>query len=116
MPSLLVEVRDDRRVARAAHLVAARGELLAQLVEVVELAVEDRHDLAALALDGLLARLEVDHAQAPMAEHARAEGVGRAVVGAAVHERVEHRVDVGAAIRRPVSATSPQMPHIARSA
>ena len=52
---LLVGVRDQRRVARAADLVALRLELGPQLAEVVELAVEDRDDVAALALDRLVA-------------------------------------------------------------
>ena len=92
---LLVEVRDDRRVAGAADIVAARGEVVAELVEVVELAVEDGHDVAGLVGDRLAASDEVDDTQAPVAEHAASEGVDRALVRPAVDERVVHRGDDG---------------------
>ena len=65
----------------------------AQLAEVVDLAVEDGGDVAALALDRLVAGREVDDREAPVAEHAAAEGGDRAVVGAAVDDRVVHRLD-----------------------
>ena len=97
-PVLLVQVRDDGRVAGAADLVPAPGELLAELEEVVDLAVEDRDDVSRLVLDGLAAGDEVDDLQPPVAEHAAAERVDRALVGAAVDERGVHPLD-----DRPVS-------------
>ena len=48
---LLVEVRDDLDVADAAERVPLRLELGAQLAVVVELAVDDRDDVAALVRD-----------------------------------------------------------------
>ena len=48
------------RVAGAADIVAARGEVVAELVEVVELAVEDGHDVVGLVGDRLAASDEVD--------------------------------------------------------
>ena len=71
----------------------ARGELVAQLEEVVELAVEDRDDVARLVCDRLVAELGVDHLEPLVAENAGAEGVGRALVGAAVADARPHVVD-----------------------
>ena len=88
---LLVEVREHRRVARAAHLVAPQR--LAQLAVVVELAVEDGDDPARLVRNGLAAGLEIEHAQALAPERAPAVHLGRALVGAAVADRRAHRVD-----------------------
>ena len=92
---LLVEVRNDRCVAGAAHVVAARGEVVTKLVKVVELAVEDGHDVAGLVGDRLAAGDEVDYPQAPVAEHAASEGVDRALVGPAMDQRIVHRGDDG---------------------
>ena len=61
---LLVQVRDHRRVAAAAHVVARSPRARAQLGEVVELAVEDRDHVAALVRDRLVAELRVDHLRA----------------------------------------------------
>ncbi len=97
-PVLLVQVRDDGRVAGAADLVPAPGEVLAELEEVVDLAVEDRDDVPRLVLDGLAAGDEVDDLQAPVAEHAASIGVDRALVRAAMDERGVHPLD-----DRPVS-------------
>ena len=94
-PVLLVEVRDDGRVAGAADLVAALAELLAKLEEVVDLAVEHGDDVSGLVLDGLAARDEVDDLQPPVPEHATAERVHRAFVGAAMEERGVHPLDDG---------------------
>ena len=90
-------------------VVAARLELVAELAEVVELAVEDGDDVAVLVRDRLAARGEVDDPQPPVAEHAAAEGVDRALVGAAVDDRVVH------ARRRPPRRRSPAGAGIRRS-
>ena len=72
---------------------AALGELLAELEEVVDLAVEDGDDVPGLVLDGLAAGDEVDDLKTPVAEHAPAERVDRAFVGTAVEERGVHPLD-----------------------
>ncbi len=87
---LLVGVRDDGRVARTGDPVTSGGQLLAQRPELVELAVEDAGDVALLVRHGLRAGIEVDHLQAPVAEHAAAERVHAALVGTAMTERVDH--------------------------
>src|SRR6202030_4239332 len=81
---LLVEMRQHRRVAAAAHLVAVPRELFAKRGKVVELAVEDRDDRPGLACDRLVAELGIDHLEPLMAEHARPERIRRALVGAAM--------------------------------
>ena len=70
---LLVRVRDDCRVAGSRHRVAPLREVTPDLVEVVQLAVEDRDDVAGLVRRGLLSRLEVDDPEPAMAENATAE-------------------------------------------
>ena len=100
-PVLLVQMRDHGRVAGAADVVP--GQLHAQLAEVVELAVEDGDDVAGLVRDRLAARLEVDHPQAAVAEHAAAERVDGALVRAPVDERRVHAGDergIGRSARR----------------
>ena len=61
-PGLLVQVRDHRRVAGAADLVA--GQLRPKLAEVVELTVEDGDHVAGLVRDRLAAGGEIDHLRA----------------------------------------------------
>ena len=90
---LLVYVRDDRRVARSRHDVAALGKDTPNLVEVVQLAVEDRDDVAGLVRRGLLARLEVDHPEPAMTESTTAECGDAAGVGTPVDERRGHAGD-----------------------
>ena len=92
-PVLLVQVRDHRRVAAAAHLVTLLREVGAELREVVQLAVEDGDDVALLVRHRLVAELRVEHLQPLMAEDARAERVRRALVGAAVADPRAHGVD-----------------------
>ena len=89
-PALLVEVRQDRRVTGAAHLVAA--QLVAKRHEVVRLAVEDGDDVARLVRHRLVAGLEVDDLQSLVTEHAVAEGVRRSLVGPAMDECGAHGV------------------------
>ena len=73
--------------------VPALAELSPELVEVVQLAVEDRDDVAGLVRHRLVAGLEVDDLEAPMAEHATPERGDAAVVGTAVDERRVHARD-----------------------
>ena len=67
-----------------------RAEPGPQLPEVVDLAVEYGDDVARLVRDRLASRLEVDHLQAAVAEHAAPERVDRALVRPAVDERCVH--------------------------
>ena len=92
---LLVQVGDDGRVAGAADLVPALRQLVPELEEVVDLAVEDADDVAGLVLHGLAAGDEVDHLQAAVAEHAASERVHRPLVRPAVEERGVHLLDEG---------------------
>src|SRR5581483_5275634 len=89
----LVRVRDHGRVARARELVSERFEPAAELSEVVELAVEDGDDVAALVAHRLVAGREVDDREAPVAEHAPSVGLDGAVVGAAMYDRRVHALD-----------------------
>src|SRR5262249_57673601 len=73
----------------------AARELLAERREVVDLAVEDGHDVAGLVRDRLRAGQEVDDLQTPVAEDAAAKGVHRALVGTSVRERSVHALDQG---------------------
>ena len=84
--------------------------------EVVELAVEDGDDVAGLVRDRLVAELGVEHLEPLVAEHAGAEGVGRALVGAAVSDARPHVVDeLGRRLsgRRIESADPAHAPHSA---
>ncbi len=90
---LLVGVRDERGVARARDVVPERLELAAELRVVVELAVEDRDDLAAFVGDRLVAGLQVDDRQTPVGEGAGARDGDGAVVGAPMYHRAVHARD-----------------------
>ena len=68
-------------------------EVAANLLEVVQLAVEDRDDVTGLVQHGLVAGLEVDDLEAAMAEDAAPERGDAAGVGAAVDERLGHAGD-----------------------
>jgi hypothetical protein len=105
----LVQVRDHRRVAAAADLVAAGGELGTERREVVQLAVEHGDHVAALGCDRLVAELRVQHLKALMAENAGAVGVRRALVRAAVADSRSHFVDEGrlGRVRRRIESADP---------
>ena len=103
-------MRDDGRVAGAADLVAALAELLAQLEEVVDLAVEDADDVAGLVLDRLAAGDEVDDLQPPVAEHAPAEASTEPSSGPRWTSAAFIR-STRAASAWPEGARNPQMPH-----
>ena len=89
-----------------------RGELLAQLAEVVDLAVEDGDDVAGLVRDGLLAGLEVDHAQAAVAEHAAADGVDAPSSGPRWTIAAFMRSTAAGSGPARRGARSPQIPHM----
>ena len=88
---LLVEVGQHLAVAARVHPVAPLLEPLAQLAVVVDLAVEDRHDVARLVEERLLAVLGIDDREAPHSEaHVRVEVLALAVRPAVRHPR-HHR-------------------------
>lgn len=98
---LLIRVEDDLGIAPGDELVAARAQLLAQLPEVVDLAVEGHPVAARRVRHRLVARgREVDDREPPVAERRpRAAGVrvgdvDALVVGSAVLDAREHRRDV----------------------
>ena len=62
-------------------------------MEVVQLAVEDRDDVAGLVRRGLLSRLEVDDPEPAMAENTAAEMGDATRVGPSVDERRSHACD-----------------------
>jgi len=65
----------------------------ADVLEVVQLAVEDRDDVTRLVRRGLLSGLEVDDPEAAVTEDAAAESGDPSGVGAAVDERLGHAGD-----------------------
>jgi len=86
-------MRDDSGVTGAWHLMTTLVEAAANLVEVVQLAVEDRDDVAGLVRHRLLSGLEVDDTKAAMAEDAAAERGDAAGVGTSMDERLGHAGD-----------------------
>ena len=99
---VLVQVEGDLTVGLRAEAVAARLELRAQPLEVIELAVVHDHQRAVLVGDRLVARREVDDGEAGMAEPKTSVGGDPvpASIGAAMMERrgagVHHLIaDVG---------------------
>jgi hypothetical protein len=79
-------------VAARGEAVPASGQLGVQRLVVVDLAVLDDQHRAVLVAHRLVAVGEIDDRQAPVAEGDRAVGLRPALVGPAVLERVEHRV------------------------
>src|SRR4051812_6927297 len=61
---LFVEMDEHLGVAGRLERVARAAEALAELAEVVDLAIEDDDDAAVLVVDRLIAGVEVDDAQA----------------------------------------------------
>ena len=90
---LLVEVRQDLRVAAAREGVTGRAEALADVEVVVELAVLHAPDLARLVRERLVATLDVDDAQPADAERDAVDLVRPAVVRPAMRHRVRHAVE-----------------------
>ena len=90
---LLVEVDDDLDVGAGAEAVAAGGELFAQLLEVVDLAVADDGDCAVLVRDRLITGLEIDDAEAPEAQTDAGREVEALAVGAAMAQTVGHPLE-----------------------
>src|SRR5215831_21062109 len=87
---LLVGVHDGFGVGTRAVGVTAGFELASDERVVVDLAVEDHPDVAALVGQGLLAVPEIHDAQASMAERGLSVAVDAAVVGSAMRDHVAH--------------------------
>src|SRR5581483_5766471 len=90
-PVVLVEVDDALGVRLRREPVAALLQTFAQLVAVVDLAVEDDPDVARFVRDGLVAGLEIDDAEAPRGEADGRCGVEPFGIGAAMLEARRHR-------------------------
>src|SRR5438874_353903 len=89
----LPRAQQHLRVAAGGEPAAARLQLAAQVAEVVDLAVEDERDGAVLASHRLLAGDEVDDRQTRHPERGLAVQIAAGVVGAAVLEALQHRVE-----------------------
>ena len=72
---------------------AVRLQLAAEVRIVVDLAVEDDLDRTVLVPDRLIARLQVDDAQAPHRQANGTVGEEALAIGAAVGERVAHGLE-----------------------
>jgi hypothetical protein len=90
---LLVEMNDDLGVTVRREVVAAAHEILAQLTEVVDLAVEHDRDRAVLVVNRLVPGDEVDDAQPldPEPDFTSAEDAAR--IWPAVLEAGAHPLD-----------------------
>src|SRR6185369_1357760 len=103
------QVEQHLGVGARAEAVALLLQLEAQLLEVVDLAVEDDPQRAILAAHGLMAgRGEIDDAQPAVAEPDRAVAPDACVVGPAMGDHVAHaldqaRVDVPALLEDPLT-------------
>jgi hypothetical protein len=69
----------------------------AELEVVVDLAVDDRGDLAGLVEDRLMAMVEIDDGQAPVTQNTKVVCLDALVVGSAVDELREHPLNGGPA-------------------
>src|SRR5215470_17329500 len=87
---LLVGVHDGFGVGTRAVDVTVGFELPPDERVVVDLAVEDHPDVAALVGQGLLAVPEIHDAQTSMAEHGLSIAVETAVVGSTMRDHVAH--------------------------
>ena len=87
---------------------AARLELVAQLAEVVDLAVEDDPDVPSSLAIGCRPRVEVDDRQPALPEADAGRDVDALTVGTAMHDRAAHPVDERALDGLPVKSTFPQ--------
>ena len=113
---LLVEVREDLRVAAARETGGRRARAPRRSVDVVvELAVLDRPDRSVLVRERLVAALDVDDAEAPRAERdprrrkmPRSSGPRCTIASVIRSSRPAARTSLG----EPEIWTAPQMPHI----
>src|SRR5262249_53344588 len=88
---LFVRVDDDFRVAVRAERVTSGLEVAANVGEVVDLAVEDDPDRPVFVGERLIARREVDDAQAPMTQADALAEVVAVRVGPAMRDGRRHR-------------------------
>src|SRR5262249_32227107 len=90
---LFVEVNQRLRVGRGVELVAARDQIGAQFLVLVDLAVEDDPDAAIFIGDGLVAGIEVDDGEAAHTDGAAAIDIDAFLIGAAVANLAAHRAN-----------------------
>jgi hypothetical protein len=93
VPEFLVQMDDDLDIAVRGKPVAHGFQLSAQLAVVVDLPVDDRADLAVLAVHGLSAAGYVHDAEPPHAEPQLLACVKARVVGSPVRQRRGHGLD-----------------------
>ena len=86
----LVAVQQHLGVRVGGEHVARRGELLAQLHEVVNFAVEHRHEVFVLVEHGLAAALQVDDGQPPVPQRRLPVHIKALAVRPAVGDEVGH--------------------------
>ena len=89
----------DLRVRVAAEVVAHRLQLTAQLLEIIDLAVERQHEAAVIAEHRLMTRRrQVQDRQSPVAKHDSGAGVApdAGIVRPAMGDRIGHRGRSGA--------------------
>jgi hypothetical protein len=97
---LFVGVHDHFGVGRGVEAVAVRFEIAPQFAEVVNLAVEDNPHGLVFVVDWLVARRQVDDAEAAHADRHAIGGPDTLIVGSAVTDGVAHGVDERAAAVR----------------
>ena len=92
----LVEMRQDLGVAMGVKNVPTGEQARSQLRIVVKLAVLRRPDVSRFIRHRLPAAFDIDDAEPARAEREPFVADGKAIVGSAMMQRREHRVDGGA--------------------
>ena len=90
---LFPQVNDGFGVAGSPKTMTARGEFLAQLAVVVDLAIEDDPDRSIFVADRLLAAVQVDDAQASHAQPDAITQVHTFFIRPSMHQHLAHRAD-----------------------
>src|ERR1700680_278070 len=90
IPVFFIEMNDDFGVAPSRKVVPSCPQLLAQLDEVVDFAVQYNPDGTVLVAHRLLARCKIDDAQTPHAQANVRVQVDALVVGTAMKNRRAH--------------------------
>ena len=91
---LLVEVGQDLRVATAPECMSSAHEAATQLLVVEQLAVLNGPDRVILVRERLMAALDVDDAEPTSGNRDARRAEASAVVGAAVHHRLGHALEL----------------------
>src|SRR5262249_57454508 len=102
-------MNEDLGVGPRSEAMSGSPELVSQVIEVVDLAVEDDPDRPVLVAHGLVAgRRAVDDAEPPMGKPDAWRGPEAAIVGTACQHYIAHPFHHGrlAAVPRPIHASS----------